>query len=464
MTAADQAIVLVYLGVTLRIGLRQRAGGGAEPASSFLLAGRRLTLPAFVATMVSTWYGGILGVGEYSFRFGLSSWLVFGAPYYLAAGIFALLLAGRARRARVLTLPEQLRRAYGRGPASIGAAVVLATTLPAAYLLTLGVLLRLTFGLPLWLGVLLAALFSLGYLWRGGFQAVVRTDALQFGMMFLGLAVLVGVLVARHGLFPFLAERVPASHWTWHGGNAPQTIVVWYFIALSTLVEPTFYQRCFAAKSPEVARRGLLLSIVLWCVFDALTTVSGLYARALLTDLPATRAAEAFPLLATAVLPPGLVGVFFVALFCTVMSTVDSYLFLAGSTVGRDLLGRAPAWLRREPTATRLGLVVAAAAASGLALTSSSVVKLWHALGTVGACTLLLPVLGAFLPRLRPSRRGATWMMVVSLTVSLLWLFSRHVLPDGGYLLGVEPIYPGLGVAALIWIVDRLTRPSAKAE
>ena len=53
----------------------------------YLLAGRRLTLWPFVATLVSTWYGGVLGVGEYSFRHGISNWLVMGVPYYLAAAV-----------------------------------------------------------------------------------------------------------------------------------------------------------------------------------------------------------------------------------------------------------------------------------------------------------------------------------------------------------------------------------------
>ena len=128
------------------------------------------------------------------------------------------------------------------------------------------------------------------------------------------------------------------------------------------------------------------------------------------------------------------------------------------STIGRDLFARAPAWLRREPAATRVGLLLAGAAALALALLSRSVVELWHALGTVGTCTLLLPVLGAFVPRLRPSPRGATWMMALALPISLGWLLSMQVLADGEYLLGLEPIYPGLAVAAGVWCVDRLGR------
>ena len=87
-------LVVIYAVALLVLSGGRRGGGGVD----YLLAGRRLTLPAFVATLVTTWYGGILGIGEYAWRFGISTWLVFGIPYYLAATVFALWLAPRLRR------------------------------------------------------------------------------------------------------------------------------------------------------------------------------------------------------------------------------------------------------------------------------------------------------------------------------------------------------------------------------
>ena len=67
----------------------------------YLVMGRRLSLPSFVMTLVSTWYGGVLGVGEYSYRYGISNWLVFGVPYYVGAAHFAWFIARRARASRL---------------------------------------------------------------------------------------------------------------------------------------------------------------------------------------------------------------------------------------------------------------------------------------------------------------------------------------------------------------------------
>ena len=70
------------------IGLRASRSREAGDAIDFLLAGRSLTLPVFVMTLVSTWYGGILGVGEFSYRYGISNWVIQGVPYYVFAAVF----------------------------------------------------------------------------------------------------------------------------------------------------------------------------------------------------------------------------------------------------------------------------------------------------------------------------------------------------------------------------------------
>jgi len=50
----DLAVVGVYLAATVVLGVRTARRGTAQ--DDFLLAGRALTLPAFVVTLVATWY------------------------------------------------------------------------------------------------------------------------------------------------------------------------------------------------------------------------------------------------------------------------------------------------------------------------------------------------------------------------------------------------------------------------
>jgi len=416
-------------------------------AVEYIVAGRRLTLLAFTATLVTTWYGGILGVGEYTWQYGVSNWLVFGLPYYLYAALFAVFIARRARRSGVLTVPDLLEQHYGRPAALAGAVVLLVMTAPAAYVLMIGVLLNFFTGWPVWLGAVLGTVLSVSYVFRGGLRAVVATDIVQFVLMFVGFLVLVPVCVIRYGGWSFLRAELPASHLQWDGGLGWQAIAVWYVIALSTLVEPAFYQRCFAAKSEATARRGIFVAIGFWILFDFLTTTAGLYARVLLPDL--ADPVQAFPALAALTLPVFWQGVFSLGLLATIMSTIDSYTLICSVTLGRDLFGRwrSPAGgpLREEQSVAmiRWSVLVTAALAVGLAVMSDSVITLWKVLGSVGTPVLLLPLVSAHL-QWRLSGRAVVWSMGLSGAVAVLWL----ALGRGGPWLGVEAIFPGLLVSA----------------
>jgi len=451
MHAVDYGIIVAYLGLLLWLGLIGRLRGDSS-AGEMILGGRTLTLPAFVASLVSTWYGGILGVGEYSFKHGLSNWLVFGVPYYLAAALFALFLARRARQSEVLTVPERLGQTYGNRTALAGAVIIFLMTVPAAYILMLGVLGQFLFDWPLWAGIIGGTLFSVVYVYTGGFKSVVRTDLLQFGLMFTGFALLLGILYARYGGLSFLEANLPATHLTWNGGKSGWYIAVWYVIALATLIEPAFYQRCYAARTPRTAQIGIFISIACWCLFDFMTTTCGLYARALLPDL--ADPVGSYPALAKMILPAGLLGFFALALLATVMSTVDSYSFLAASTYGNDVVPRfRPTGDSRVSFHTRIGLVLSTALAVLLALYFRSVVEIWYVFGSIGTPALLVPVLTSFVGRRRLPSAAALWSVISSGLISLVWYLTGYFWNQGDPWWGIPAIFPGLVWSLLLFAI-----------
>jgi len=440
--AIDLAVVGAYLAATFFLGVRSSRSGPKDDAD-FLLAGRQLTLPAFVVTLVSTWYGGVLGVGEYSYVHGLSNWLVLGVPYYVGTFLFAVLYAERARATDNATLPDILYSTYGRAAGILGAVTVFALSVPAPYLLMLGVLMRRATGMPQTYAVILSAGFCILYIGARGFRSVVQTKGLQFAFMFGGFLMLLPIAVGRVGGLGALRAALPQVMFTPLGGQSAGYVLAWYVIALQTLVEPTFFQRCFAAKTPRVSRVGLLVSILFFALFDGLTTFTGIYAHALLPDL--STGVDAYPALAELLLPAGLLGVFYCGMIATVMSTVDAYLFNAGITLSRDLLGRVGSAAASTIRGERLGLIGGAAIASAIALMSESVVNLWYGFGSVGTAVLLTPLLGAFFPALRPERRFAALGMAAAGAVTLAWLFGAQ--RAGTPWLSIEPVFPGLAVA-----------------
>lgn len=450
ITWLDGSLIAVYimvLGVIALLGIRRKV----TSSENLILAGRKLTLPAFVATLVSTWYGGILGVGEFSYLYGLSNWLVFGLPYYLAALIFAFFLAGRARRGMEMTIPDRLGKDYGLPAAVAGSSVLIVVTLPVAYVLMIGVLLNIFFGFPIWLGIILGTIFSVFYVMTGGFRAVVLTDIIQFSLMFAGFGLLLIWAVNDLGGIDYLKENLPPEHFSATGGNSLGYIGLWYIIALATLVEPAFYQRCFAAKSVKVARRGIFISILFWILFDFMTTACGLYARALLTDLDNPLAA--YPMLAMKLLPVGILGLFLLSLLATIMSTVDSYIFLTATTISHDLIWRVKKFGQEKiKYYTAAGLAVSSVATILIALGSDSVIDIWHDFGSVGTPALLLPLMTSYWGKYHYSPRGALISILASSILTTLALFYPKFSGSGQYFLGIEPIFIGLTVSVVILI------------
>ena len=452
----DWGLIALYAVFLAAVWLSR--AGRAAGAEDYLVASRRVTLPALVATLVATWYGGILGVGEYAWRYGISNWLVFGVPYYIGALLFALVFARRARAAAHYTLPDLLHRAYGRGPALMGALAVFVIATPAAYVLMLGTLFSAMTGAPLVPCILLAAVLSVFYIDRGGLRTVVFTDQVQFVLMYLGFAIALAFLVARHGGWEFLRHHLPATHFQWNGGNPAGAVLVWYFIALSALVDPAFWQRAYAARDPWIARRAVLWSILFWAIFDFLTTFTGLYARAVLPGLQ--RPVFAFPEIAAVTLPPFALGLFYLAMIATVMSTIDSYGFIAATTLARDVAWRLRGGPEtRLPLWTRRGLWVSAACATLLAVARQSVVDLWHDLGSITTPALLAPVGTALLGRGRLDARWTLAAMVLPFLVALAWVLAKN-LPgrEAAYPGHVEPIYAGFAASLLVYAVGHLVR------
>jgi SSS family solute:Na+ symporter len=460
LPAIDFIIPAAFIILLLSLGFfRVRKKTGAE---EFLLMGRGISAPAFVMSLVSAWYGGILGVSEYSYTYGLSNWFVFGLPYYLHALIFALFLARRARRSQYFSIPDKLRSAYGDRAALIGAVVIFLITMPAAYLLMLGKLGEWMFGWSYPIALLAGTLLSTAYIYTGGLRSIVRTDIMQFIVMYAGFLILVPILVSQYGGLGYLRANVSPELLTPTGGQGFAAVFVWYIIASTTLIEPLFYQRAYAAKSERIILPGILVSIIFWAIFDFLTTSTGLYARALLGNIPDP--AFAFPELAARVLPAGLFGLFFAALLATVISTVNSYSFIAAGTLGRDIFRKA-SHDDGSPKRVQLALLATTICAYLLALASDSIINLWHGLGSVAAPVLLIPTLAAWSDKARFSQSLVLPAMLISGLAALLWRLSSFWTPDSHYWLSIEPIYIGIAISLSIYLLGLfLTGRSKIAE
>ncbi len=449
----DWLVVAVYFGAVIFLGIFH-ARRKEKTDEDFLIAARKLSLVPFVATLVSTFYGGILGVGEFVYRYGIVSWITQGLFYYLFAAVYAFFLAGKIRNRVHFTLPDQIYDAYGQKAGLLGSLFAFLMVTPAPYVLMIGVLLNLLFGWPLWLAILTGTLFSVVYVFFGGLYSVVKTDVLQFVLMFLGFGLVIPFAWKTLGSPVQILALLPPKHLEPTGYFSFQQILAWGFIALWTIVDPSFYQRCSAARSPRTARTGILISIGFWFLFDTLTLTAGFYAR---VGFPKIEPLMAYPVLGGAVLPVLARGFFVVGLLATIMSTLDSYTFLSAITLGRDFWGRLTGRLQMAELtlATRWALLVTTVLSFGIAYFFQSVVAIWYLIGSLGIPALFFPLWSSFFPSLKIRASLVVWQIGLSGLLSLVWTVAGLLSQTGGlprYPLNVEPIYPGLLLSAAFWL------------
>lgn len=470
MSPLDWGVVAVFATAVLTLGLSAKVRN--LEILQFLAAGRSLTLPFFVATLVCTWYGGILGIGESVSFYGVGTWLLMGVPYYVFALIYAWKYAHKVREADQISLPERLRSQFGDKAGVVSGLLVFLLGVPAAHVLMLGVLTQWFTGLPLWVSVLISVLFGSVFLIKGGLLADVRVSVLAFILMYVGFAMLAWYVSRTQPLTEVIQGLQGTPRGSVDGGVGVVGVITFFILGAWTLIDPGFHQRAASAESPATARKGIFVSVICWMVFDFLTVTCGLYA---LNLIPAdTKPLLIFPVLAQQVLPDGLKGLFLAGVLGTILTAMVGYALVSGASLGRDIVG--PKFASEKQTLwTRIGIVVSLIFAVGLALSIESVVALWYSWGGCIIGALLLPVSAAYgvvkLPRLK------TWVhpvaMACAFTAALAWMiygqmtgnpFLNVTLPSGlfgytgakegeGLTLGLGTLVPSLTVSGLLLLI-----------
>ncbi|WP_034720111.1 sodium:solute symporter [Bacteriovorax sp. DB6_IX] len=386
------AASVIYGQVLKNKALSKESNDEEQSFLDLLILGRQLTMPMFVATLVATWYGGIFGVTEIAFNYGVYNFVTQGAFWYIAYIIFAFFIIHKITPYKAVTLPDLVEKMFGPKSAKLTGIFNFFNVLPVAYTISLGLFLQLLFGGELVTNIALGTTFVVLYSMWGGFRAVVFSDIIQFFVMVTGVFLILAFSVSTFGGLGFLKENLPEAHFSLTGGQSWSTTFVWGFIALSTLVDPNFYQRCFAAVSEKAAKRGILVSTFIWFCFDICTTFGAMYARAV---IPTAESQHAYMTYAIQILPDGLKGFVLAGILATILSTMDSYLFLAGTTLSYDL---APKRFKGKVKFHHLGIIIVGIISVIVSIIFKGDIKtVWKTLGSFSASCLLLPVIYGYI-------------------------------------------------------------------
>lgn len=449
----DIAVLIIFFALLLLIGFL--SSKKSKDATDYLLAGRNLNLFFFVLVTVSTWYGGILGVGEFTYRYGLLSWFTQGLPYYLFAFLFAVFFAKKIREASLFTIPDKLFEVYGKNVSLFSAVIVFILVSPAPYLLMTATLMKEIFHIDFLLALIISFILSGSYLIQGGFRSNVYVDAFQFFVMFVGFIIAAVICFYSLGGTEFLSANLPSSHLKFTGDASPAFIIVWFLIALWTFADPGFHQRAYAAKNGNIAKWGIIISIFFWAVFDFLTTSTGLFARALFPDLE--HPVLAYPFLAEKILSPGFKGLFYAGMFATIISTLNSFLFLSATTIGRDFFYRLIPQLNDDKIKffTSIGVLISGIISIMISFLIPSVVQIWYTIGSLFIPAIIPAVVSAYYPKFRIAKRMMLIEMIISLFTGTIWFFIRDNFLNS-FLYEIEPMLIGLSAAIVIHIIGLL--------
>jgi len=381
----------------------------------FFLAGRSLTTPILITTLISTYYGidVLFGDTQLAFTDGVVAWFGYARPTYAFFLIAALVLAKRLREDNFKSLPDILDSYYGKKTRYVGAITSFIYSLPALSLYGFGMLGEVILGWEPIVGMLILGGIALAYTLTGGFWAVALTDSIQFVMMCLVIAMAFPFAMDFIGGFNSMIELLPESYFDTMGDLNIFLIIIYASTGLSVLVEPTFYQRIFAAKSYKNVRNALIIGIFIWGSYDWLITILAMSAKVGVIKglLPATLEPDAALLtIVVAALPVGAVGLFISGVLSTEMSTLDSYCLVAGGNISYDIYKPAlnpKADDQKLIKITRLGIILSWVLGFGMATLFKQMLGLWVFLASILISSTLVPILlGLFIKKLRKPLAG----------------------------------------------------------
>jgi Na+/proline symporter len=127
-------------------------------------------------------------------------------------------------------------------------------------------------------------------------------------------------------------------------------------IGLPFLGVPQMLIRYMSARDEMELKKARIVSIVVLFIFLFGAVTAGIAGRALFPGLEDSE--QVFPTLASELFPPLLTGVLFVIVLSAIMSTVDSLLLLASSSIVRDTMQKILGSPKSDATLAGYGKIV----------------------------------------------------------------------------------------------------------
>ena len=358
----------------------------------YVVAGRKQSSPFVFMSLMATVLGASATVGiaarAESIGFAAFWWLAVGAIGFWFQAAF---LSKPVHDLDVRTLPEIAEKTVGKTGRKLVALIIAVSWIGiiaaqfAAVAGFIGLVLGHDAGTQ---SVLITAVIVIVYTLLGGQLSVVRTDALQFGILTLGFfaaaVYLFGGFSGAENAALQAAENLAASSSTVNSAGlatfgsfnllnekfgASDLAIMLFTIGGAYFLGPDVISRNLVAKDATSARKAVVAGSFAILAFSVIIVLLGMWAA---TYAPATAGSATNPLfrLASGVLPLPLAALLSVGLLSALLSSADTCLINSAAIFGSDILNT------RRISVVRISVVVIGIIATYLALQGKDIIGL----------------------------------------------------------------------------------------
>lgn len=342
------AYLLFVFGVAF-YAYRKRQGGSF--ISEYYIGGRSMSGFVLAMTTAATYVGAssFIGGPGAAYKYGLG-WVLLAMiqvpAVLLSLGALGKKFALLARKHNSVTINDMLLARYQNSFVVwiAGFALLLSFfAMMTVQFIGAGRLLETTLGIPYKTAVMIFAVTVGLYTFIGGFRAVVLTDTIQGLVMIAGTTILlVGVIYAAGGVENALntLEAINPQLTTPYGiDERPLDFTFmtsfWVLVCFGLIGLPHIAVRSMAYKDSQALHKAMIIGTIVIAVLMFGMHLSGVLGRAVVPDLKVPD--QVIPTLMVQVLPPVVAGIFLAAPMAAIMSSIDSMLIQASSTLIKDL-------------------------------------------------------------------------------------------------------------------------------
>jgi len=445
-------VIIAYLMILIGVGAwRSRQ---VKNQDDFMVAGRKLSAGVLVGTLLATWIGSgsIIGGAGLAYDKGFPA-LWFDAGVWVAI-IILYLIAGRVRRFAQYTVPDILEARYGPAARVLGTIVtIIAYTAIVSYQFRAGgMVLNLVTGISTDTGIIITALFVIGYTVLAGMISVAYTDVVNGLIMIAGLFIALPFMLGQAGGWEGIMARLPESHFDPLGDMTLAEALGYSLPTMLLLLgESGMYQRFFSARDERTARRSVVGWIIGTIIIETLIVVLAVIGSSMFTDIDA----EMVILHSVRNGLPILIGCLtLAAIVAVIVSTADSFLLVPATNLVRDIYQRflnPGASQKKIVRYSRLMVVALGLVAFVQVRFFERVLEMALYAYTMYGVGITPAVMAAFFWK-RATPAGGTAAIGSGMGVTILWeLFGGST--------GIATVYPALAVSLLALIlVSLLTR------